>query len=336
MIADSVSSTHSEAGRTPDARSDASTWPANRGSASWWTDALTVAVSERSAGVSCQRATWWQTSSNTQAPSGRIRPVSSASGTNSPGEIGPSSACVQRHSASTPSSRPLRRSICGWYMSVRPPAAIAWRSSCSTSSRRSIAARVASEKTAMRFLPARLAWDIATSASPSSSCACRRASPPWPRATRQPMLTWMRRRRPPRSNGLRRTSTRRSATATASASVATCGHSTTNSSPPMRATTRSGPAARRRRPATSKSRPSPAAWPSPSLTTLKSSRSQKSTATWSPDDTAAARRSTTWPRVGRPVSSSRPTVGGGVVAELRIMGTNRRTPSGPCTRDFDR
>ena len=44
-----------------------------------------------------------------ELPSGPISPVSSASGMNSTGE-----AAAQRTSASTPTSSPLLRSICGW------------------------------------------------------------------------------------------------------------------------------------------------------------------------------------------------------------------------------
>ena len=54
------------------------------------------------------------TSSITQAPSGSISPVSSATSMNSDGGTIPSSSSSQRASASTPSIAPVWRSTVGW------------------------------------------------------------------------------------------------------------------------------------------------------------------------------------------------------------------------------
>src|SRR3546814_1627057 len=51
--------------------------------------------------VRCHSASCWQAVLSAQRPSGRIRPVSSASGMNSEGEIGPRSGWFHRASAST-------------------------------------------------------------------------------------------------------------------------------------------------------------------------------------------------------------------------------------------
>src|SRR2546430_17678408 len=51
---------------------------------------------------------------STQAPIGRIRPVSSATGRNSALLTTPSSALVQRNSTSIPEMLAVRTSNCGW------------------------------------------------------------------------------------------------------------------------------------------------------------------------------------------------------------------------------
>ena len=77
-----------------------------------------------------------------------------------------------------------------------------------------------------------------------------------------------------------------------------------NSSPPSRATVSPARRAlRRRSPQISSSR-SPAAWPSESLTCLKSSRSRKATTAGSPAASVSAIRCSNSARFGRPVSES--------------------------------
>jgi len=50
----------------------------------------------------------------TQAPIGRMRPISSAMGMNRAGEIRPRVGCVQRINASAPVIAPVFRWIFGW------------------------------------------------------------------------------------------------------------------------------------------------------------------------------------------------------------------------------
>ena len=83
---------------------------------------------------------------------------------------------------------------------------------------------------------------------------------------------------------------------------------TTNSSPPRRQTTSPGRTSERMRAATSRSTVSPAAWPCPSLTALKPSRSTKSRPVMSPDRRARCSAEVTrvraWARLGSSVSGS--------------------------------
>ena len=60
------------------------------------------------------RTAWRHACSSAHTPSGTMRPVSSASGTNSIGATRPRSGCSQRISASKPTSVPWSRSIIGW------------------------------------------------------------------------------------------------------------------------------------------------------------------------------------------------------------------------------
>jgi len=123
-----------------------------------------------------------------------------------------------------------------------------------------------------------------------------------------PMLPVMWIRSVPRKKGSARAAASRSAMATMSASAWIPSDTTTNSSPPKRATVspdRSAPSRRRDR-ATSSA--SPAGWPLESLMSLKRSRSMKATTTV---PSARPRRARAWwsrslssVRFGRPVSGS--------------------------------
>ena len=106
--------------------------------------------------------------------------------------------------------------------------------------------------------------------------------------------------------GARMASTSRRATAMATRS-AVSGHSSTNSSPPVRATVSPLRVMRRSRSATTRSTSSPMAWPCVSFTSLNPSRSSNSTDTsfcGSRRDTAASRRACSKMRLPRPVSGS--------------------------------
>ena len=91
--------------------------------------------------------------------------------------------------------------------------------------------------------------------------------------------------------GSARASSRRRAISAASSGRSSRSQTTMNSSPPKRATTSPGRIRERRRRAASSSTPSPTSWPSESLTTLKPSRSKKSTASPASSGRPAARRS---------------------------------------------
>ncbi len=100
----------------------------------------------------------------------------------------------------------------------------------------------------------------------------------------------------------------RALSATALRRLLTSGASTTNSSPPIRATVSMGRRAATSLSATRRSTASPAACPSESFTHLNRSRSTKSTAVHRPErfawDRACSIRSTRRARFGRPVSGS--------------------------------
>ena len=55
-----------------------------------------------------------QARSSTQRPSGTTRPVSSASGMNASGLTRPRCGCIQRTSASTPTTPPVAIETIGW------------------------------------------------------------------------------------------------------------------------------------------------------------------------------------------------------------------------------
>ena len=110
------------------------------------------------------------------------------------------------------------------------------------------------------------------------------------------------------SQGICRAAKTRSQTRSGVPSWASVSSSTTNSSPPQRDTTSDSRTACTRRPATTRSTSSPAAWPNSSLTRLKPSRSKNSRATGSwvrcARASEAPRRSIMAPRLSRPVSGS--------------------------------
>lgn len=62
----------------------------------------------------CQRMAWAQASRSTHSPIGTIRPLSSAAAMKRPGSNNSSGPRCQRSKASTPTTRPLASSICGW------------------------------------------------------------------------------------------------------------------------------------------------------------------------------------------------------------------------------
>ena len=110
------------------------------------------------------------------------------------------------------------------------------------------------------------------------------------------------------TNGPLTASSTRSAMAMASCWVTRSSQSTTNSSPPKRATVSPGRRATARRSAMATSSRSPRPWPRLSFTTLKWSRSRNSTATrrlWRRARASApSSRSSSSVRLGRPVSGS--------------------------------
>ncbi len=224
----------------------------------------------------------------------------SATSSHSPGASRPRSGCCQRTRASPATTRPVARSTTGWTCSAN-----SWRSSaaCSSSTRRTWrrACRwCSSVNQAARFLPSRLAWYIAESASRSSDSAVLPA-----RDKVMPMLADRRYRAPCTSTGAVSISSTSAASSSACAwaSGVVTGDSTTNSSPPRRATVSSGRSAPKRA-ATSTSRASPTRWPAESLTTLKSSRSQNSSASRASPPRFSPSRSCSRVRLGRPVRAS--------------------------------
>jgi hypothetical protein len=75
-----------------------------------------------------------QAARSANSPSGRIRPVVSATGMKSPGMTSPRVGDCQRTSASTPTVIELSSEISGWKWSTNSPRWSAWRSSCSSPS----------------------------------------------------------------------------------------------------------------------------------------------------------------------------------------------------------
>ena len=112
----------------------------------------------------------------------------------------------------------------------------------------------------------------------------------------------------PTRSGTAMASSTRSAVSTASSALRTLSSSTANSSPPKRAAVSLARMTLSRRLANSVSTSSPAAWPSESLTVLKSSRSRNTTPTPPPSRRARAdawrTRSPNSARFARPVTGS--------------------------------
>ncbi len=190
-----------------------------------------------------------------------------------------------------------------------------------------------SSKSSARSRPSSLARYMAVSAS-------RRRSPgvssPW--AMLIPMLVVTTVDSAPSSTGRARARRMRSAAVRASMCRSMSPMTTTNSSPPRRATVSPGRTVRSSRRATSRSRSSPAPWPSESLTTLKRSRSRNSTPTerWWRDARCRAswRRSSNRARLGRPVSSSWKARSSSCAATSTRSVTSRALTTMPSTAGF--
>ncbi len=114
--------------------------------------------------MSAQTRAWAQAVRSTHSPIGTMRPVSSASGMNSVGEMMPRSGWRQRTSASTPTIWPLGTSIWGWYSRYsslfckarrKPTSSLTWLMICMVSDELYSLAL---------FLPQFLAWYMAVSA----------------------------------------------------------------------------------------------------------------------------------------------------------------------------
>ena len=202
--------------------------------------------------------------------------------------------------------RPLPRATIGWYWTRSSPRSIARRrsfSSCRTATARSC---MVTSNTACLAIPMPLARYMAVSASRSRSSGRIEFTPP---PSAMPIDAEVKTSCPSMSKGIDSSRCTRSATREASAAVSTPSTSTANSSPPRRATVSPARRVRSRRREIWMSSWSPARWPSESLTTLKRSRSRKSTA--KPPrprpfarSRAIPRRSMNSARFGSPVSAS--------------------------------
>ncbi|MDT4869225.1 hypothetical protein FQZ97_1042450 [compost metagenome] len=116
-------------------RSTKSLWRNWRGL--MFTHRLKSRVSTRPSAANCSQAL--HASSSTQAPTSRIRPLSSSTWMNWPGDCGPRVGCCQRSRASAPITRLLRASTWGWKCNSNSLRARARRRSFSRR-RRSLAA----------------------------------------------------------------------------------------------------------------------------------------------------------------------------------------------------
>ena len=111
----SVSSRIREPGSNPVSRKADSTSSMRLASWSWRAETLTLIDSPAACGRSDrQRASCRHTSCNTQRPIGRMSPVSSATGMNSPGGTRVPSGRRQRTSASTPTIWLPSNHLMGW------------------------------------------------------------------------------------------------------------------------------------------------------------------------------------------------------------------------------
>ena len=232
-----------------------------------------------------RRAPWRQASSTTHSEIGAIRPVRSASGMKSPGMTRPRSPSCQRIERLDADDRAGRRGR-------RAAGSAARTRSRSTARRR----RPAIERRAIASPPSRGVELVRRRGRPPwpGTSRCRRASAGWPRRRRRPgwmLMPTLRRAVDLGAGELERRRRARRAACSATRASRRCrrrrrraGRSRSarrirNSSPPWRATmsrAADGLAQPRRDLVRSSS---PAAWPRLSLTSLKSSRSTKSTAT---------------------------------------------------------
>jgi hypothetical protein len=142
-----VSSSTSDDGGSPDARTAASSASSAPATASCPGETLTLTKTGRSVGRGHPPAAR-QASSRTYAPIGPINPDLSASGRKSPGARVPRRGWRQRISASAPATAPLPSRTTGWYSSRNSPRSRARLSSSSSSSSlgRAFRCRVAMER----------------------------------------------------------------------------------------------------------------------------------------------------------------------------------------------
>ena len=208
---------------------------------------------------------------STHAPSGTIRPESSATSRKSAG----GTAVPSRHhrtSASAPATRDVSRSTTGWYWTVSSWREIAPCRSLASSSRRTTSACMCAANTSTRPPPLSLALDIATSALRSTSPGgepSASATPTLAVSATSRLATW---------NGAElMVPAIRSAMSAMSWTPGAPSIRTANSSPPQRATVSCDAATARSRRAAWASTRSPAPWPTESLTAVKPSRSRKMT-----------------------------------------------------------
>ncbi|MNQ86723.1 hypothetical protein D3C85_1019230 [compost metagenome] len=286
-------------------RSTKSLWRNCRGL--MFTHRLKPLVSTSSSATSCSQT--WHASASTQAPTSRISPLSSSTWMNCPGDCGPRVGCCQRSRASAPITRLLRASTWGWKCSSNSPRASAMRRSLS-SRRRSLAAScMVLRNIWMALRPESLARYRAMSARLSRSAGLA----PWSGISAIPMLGVTCSRCPSSSMGsassLRNLSAiMRTWRVISERLPSRPVSSTTNSSPPRRATVSSNRTLASRRAVTIFSTASPRGWPRESLMCLKWSRSRKSRA---PRISWRCRRAICWvrrsvsrARLGRLVSGS--------------------------------
>ena len=191
-------------------------------------------------------------SCSTQSPIVSARSESSETERNSPGSTSPRSGCAHRSRASAPTICESARRTIGWKCNLSSPRSTALCRACSVSRRRTMSARALSSNTRTHARPADFASYIAMSALrrmiSADSLACS--------ANAMPTLAVMRSSRPAISNGAAHAASTCWATILAPAR-STPSHTTTNSSPPSRATGSEALTAPTRRRATATSNASP-------------------------------------------------------------------------------
>ncbi len=272
-----ISSVTAEAGTSTAAIARA-TSPTNDGSRRLRGEMLTATPSARpdrrhpaQASRDCRR---------TARVSGVMRPLCSATGTNSSGATRPRSGWCHRTSASAPVTCPSRRRTFGWKWTVSSPLVMASFSSVS-----SVSCCGLRTSSSVRYLhpgPPGLgrvhrdvrpsqqvagAHEPAATATPRLAATVTRSSSSWKGTA-----------------NARRTIVRRCPRLLVQPSSPTA-----NSSPPSRATTASLGALRDRRSATIRSKASPVWWPSVSLMSLKRSRSSRMIVAGEPEASGPAK-----------------------------------------------